>query len=71
MQRQFLIEQTAEQRAKLAALDSQEVQKLAERTSRAAAIEKLESVILHARAAYLETLQTLVEAQKELKVQQS
>jgi hemolysin D len=88
MQRQYLIGQTGEQRAKLAVLDNQEAQKLAERTSVAATIEKFESVIpfmqertdirkallkheLVSKLTYLETLQTLVEAQKELKVQQS
>jgi hemolysin D len=45
MQRQFLLTQTAEQRAKLAALDSQKAQKEAERDTAAAAIGKIEALI--------------------------
>jgi hemolysin D len=45
MQRQFLLTQTAEERAKLAALDSQKTQKEAERASAAAAIGKIEALI--------------------------
>ncbi len=45
MQRQFLLTQTAELRAKLAALDSQKTQKEAERTTAAAAIGKIEALI--------------------------
>src|SRR6201984_104675 len=42
MQRQFLLTQTAEQQAKLAALDRQKAQKEAERGTAAAAIGKIE-----------------------------
>jgi hemolysin D len=45
MQRQFLLTQTAKQRAKLAALDSQKTQKEAERATTAAAIGKIEALI--------------------------
>jgi hemolysin D len=45
MQRQFLLTQTAEERAKLAALDSQKTQKEAERATAAAAIGKIEALI--------------------------
>jgi hemolysin D len=45
MQRQFLLMQTAEQLAKLAALDGQKTQKEAERATAAAAIAKIEAVI--------------------------
>jgi len=44
-QRQLLIDQTAEHRAKLAALEDQKRQKEAERTSIAATIEKIEAVL--------------------------
>ena len=44
-QRQLLIHQTAEHRAKLAALEDQKRQKEAERASIAAAIEKIEAVL--------------------------
>ena len=44
-QRQLLIDQTAEHRAKLAALEDQKRQKEAERASIAAAIEKIEAVL--------------------------
>jgi hemolysin D len=43
MQRQFLVRQTEEHRAKLAALDGQRAQKEAERATVAATIEKLEA----------------------------
>jgi hemolysin D len=45
MQRQFLLTQTTEERAKLAALDSQKTQKVAERATAAAAIGKIEALI--------------------------
>jgi hemolysin D len=45
MQRQFLLTQTTEERAKLAALDSQKTQKEAERATAAAAIGKIEALI--------------------------
>ena len=45
LHRQFLLNQTAEQRAKLAALDRQQAQREAERTTVAAAIGKLEATI--------------------------
>ena len=44
-QRQFLIDQTAEHRAKLAALEDQKRQKESERASVAATIEKIEAVL--------------------------
>ena len=44
-QRQFLLDQIAEQRAKLAALDRQQAQKEAERATIAATIAKLEAII--------------------------
>jgi hemolysin D len=45
MQRQFLLTQTAELRAKLAALDGQKAQKEAERNTAGAAIGKIEALI--------------------------
>jgi hemolysin D len=45
MQRQFLLTQTTEERARLAALDSQKTQKEAERATAAAAIGKIEALI--------------------------
>ena len=45
MNRQFLISQTAEQQAKLAALDRQIAQKEAERATTAATIAKIEATI--------------------------
>jgi hemolysin D len=44
-QRQFLLDQTTEQRAKLAALDRQRAQKEAERATAAATIGKIEAII--------------------------
>ena len=44
-QRRYLVQQTSEHRAKLAALDDQRIQKQAECASIAAAIEKLEAII--------------------------
>ena len=46
MHRRFLISQTAEQKAKLAAIDGQVVQKEAERATIKASIEKLKAIIL-------------------------
>lgn len=88
IQRQLLVDQVGEHRAKLAALGRQQAQKEAEQATTAAVIHKLETVIpviqprvdmrrtlmerdLGSRIAYLETLQLLVEQQKELGVQQS
>jgi hemolysin D len=58
MQRQFLIDQTEEQRAKLAALDRQEAQKEAELATVTATVNKLEAVIpvLQQRVEIRETL---------------
>ncbi len=58
MQRQFLIDQTEEQRAKLAALDRQHAQKEAELATVAATVDKLEAVIpvLQQRVEIRETL---------------
>ncbi len=44
-QRQYLLDQTAEQRTKLAALDRQRAQKEAERATSAATIAKIEAMI--------------------------
>jgi hemolysin D len=88
MQRQYLLHQTAEHRAKLAALDGQKAQKEAERATIAATVAKLEAIIpviqqrvdirsalfdqkLVSKLIYLETLQGLIEQQKELTVQKS
>jgi hemolysin D len=88
MQRQYLLHQTNEHRAKLAALDGQKAQKEAEHATINATIAKLEATSgvleqrvdirstlydkqLGSKLAYLETLQLLVEQQKELAVQQS
>ena len=87
-QRQLLFHQIAEHRAKLAALDRQEAQKVAEVATTAATIEKIEALIpviqtrvdmrkslmdkeLGSKLIYYETLQQLIEQQKELGVQQS
>lgn len=86
MQRQYLLHQTNEHRAKLAALDGQKAQKEAEHATINATIAKLEATSgvleqrvdirstlydkqLGSKLAYLETLQLLVEQQKELAVQ--
>jgi hemolysin D len=88
MQRHFLLDQMAEHRAKLAALDGQRAQKEAERATVGATIGKLEATIpvvqqrlnihqtlydkqLGSKLAYLESLQLLVEQQKDLVVQKS
>jgi len=87
-QRQLLLHQVAEHRAKLAALDRQSAQKTAEVATTGATIQKLEAVIpvvqtrvdmrkslmdkeLGSRLIYYETLQQLIEQQKELGVQKS
>jgi hemolysin D len=87
-QRQLLLHQVAEHRAKLAALDRQEAQKTAEVATTGATLQKLEAVIpvvqtrvdmrkslmdkeLGSRLIYYETLQQLIEQQKELGVQKS
>ncbi len=88
VQRQFLLQEIEENRAKLAALDSQRAQKAAELGTIMANVRKLEAVLPvlqqrvdikevlynHAtgsKANYLEILQSLVETQQELAVQQS
>ena len=88
VQRQLLLNQVGEHRAKVAAIGRQQAQKEAEQATTAATIHKLETVIpviqprvdmrrtlmekdLGSRIAYLETLQLLVEQQKELGVQKS
>lgn len=87
-QRQFLAQQVAEHRAKIAALDRQKAQKEAERETAKATIEKLEASIpliqeradirkalaereLGSKLTYLEVLQQLTDAQKDLVVQKS
>ncbi|MBI2736101.1 MAG: HlyD family type I secretion periplasmic adaptor subunit [Rhodospirillales bacterium] len=88
VQRQLLVNQVGEHRAKVAALDRQQTQKEAEQATIQATIHKLEAVIpviqprvdmrrtlmekdLGSRIAYLETLQLLLERQKELGIQSS
>jgi hemolysin D len=88
MQRQFLLNQVNEHRAKINSLRSQEAQKKAERETISATIEKLRATIpvvqervdiratlmakeLVSKMTYLETLQQLVEQQRDLAVQQS
>jgi hemolysin D len=87
-QRQLLLNQVSEHRAKLAALDRQQAQKQAEVATTTATIQKLEALIpviqprvdmrkalmdkdLGSKLTYYETLQLLVEQQKELGVQKS
>jgi hemolysin D len=87
-QRQLLLNQVMEHRAKIAALDRQQAQKEAEKATAAAVIDKLETMIpviqprvdirrtlmekdLGSKLVYYETLQLLVEQQKELGVQKS
>lgn len=87
-QRQLLVNQVGEHRAKVAALGRQQAQKEAEQATIQATIHKLETVIpviqprvemrrvlmekdLGSKIAYLETLQLLVEQQKELGIQSS
>ena len=76
MQRQFLVRQTEEHRAKLAALDGQKAQKEAERATVSATIEKLEATepILQQRVdilkgladKHLGSILTFLEAQQHL-----
>jgi len=87
-QRQLLFHQVSEHRAKVAALNRQEEQKLAEVATTDATIQKLEALIpviqtrvdmrkslmdkeLGSKLIYYETLQQLIEQQKELAVQKS
>jgi hemolysin D len=87
-QRQLLLHQVSERRAKLASLDRQEAQKIAEVATTDATIQKLEALIpviqtrvdmrkslmdkeLGSKLIYYETLQQLIEQQKELAVQKS
>jgi hemolysin D len=87
-QRQLLFHQLSEHRAKLASLDRQEAQKVAEVATTDATIRKLEALIpvvqtrvdmrkslmdkeLGSKLIYYETLQQLIEQQKDLAVQKS
>ena len=85
-QRQFLLAQIAEHRAKMAALDGQRAQKEAERATISATIDKLDAVIptieervnirktlneYGSRLQYFEVLQQLTESQQERLVQKS
>ena len=86
MQRQFLMAQITEHKAKIAALDGQRTQKEAELATIAATIDKLEAVIptiqervnirkslneYGSRLQYFEVLQQLTESQQERLVQKS
>jgi hemolysin D len=86
MQRQFLMAQVTEHRAKIAALDGQRAQKEAELATISATIDKLDAVIptiqervnirktlneYGSRLQYFEVLQQLTESQQERLVQQS
>src|SRR3984957_20464921 len=86
MQRQFLMAQVTEHRAKIAALDGQRAQKEAELGTIAATVDKLEAVIptieervnirkalseYSNRLQYYEVLQQLTESQQERLVQKS
>jgi hemolysin D len=86
MQRQFLVAQVTEHRAKIAALDGQRAQKEAELGTISATVEKLEAVIptieervnirkalseYSSRLQYYEILQQLTESQQERLVQKS
>jgi hemolysin D len=86
MQRQFLMAQVTEHKAKVAALDGQRAQKEAELATITATIDKLEAVIptiqervnirkslneYGSRLQYFEVLQQLTESQQERLVQQS
>jgi hemolysin D len=86
MQRQFLMAQVTEHKAKIAALDGQKAQKEAELATIAATINKLDAVIptiqervnirkvlneYGSRLQYFEVLQQLTESQQERLVQQS
>jgi hemolysin D len=87
-QQQFLVQQVAEHRAKLAALDGQREQKAAELATINATVGKLSAVLpvlqqrvdirqtlydhgTGSKVSYLEILQSLVETQQDLQVQQS
>ena len=86
MQRQFLVAQVSEHRAKIAALDGQRAQKEAELGTISATVDKLEAVIptieervnirkalseYSSRLQYFEVLQQLTESQQERLVQKS
>jgi membrane fusion protein, hemolysin D len=86
MQRQFLVAQISEHKAKIAALDGQRAQKEAERATIGATVDKLEAVIptiqervnirknlneYGSRLQYFEVLQQLTESQQERLVQKS
>jgi hemolysin D len=86
MQRQFLVAQVSEHRAKIAALDGQRAQKEAELGTISATVDKLEAVIptieervnirkalseYSSRLQYYEILQQLTESQQERLVQKS
>jgi hemolysin D len=86
MQRQFLLAQISEHKAKIAALDGQRAQKEAELATISAAVNKLEAVIptieervnirksldqYGSRLQYFEVLQQLTESQQERLVQKS
>ena len=86
MQRQFLMAQVTEHKAKIAALDGQRAQKEAELATISATIDKLDAVIptiqervnirkslneYGSRLQYFEVLQQLTESQQERLVQQS
>jgi hemolysin D len=86
MQRQFLVAQVAEHRAKIAALDGQRAQKEAELGTISATVDKLDAVIPNIeervnirkalneygnRLQYFEVLQQLTESQQERLVQKS
>jgi hemolysin D len=86
MQRQLLVAQTTEHKAKIAALDGQRAQKEAELATISATIAKLEAIIptiqervnirktlneYGSRLQYFEVLQQLTESQQERLVQQS
>jgi hemolysin D len=86
MQRQFLVAQVTEHRAKIAALDAQRAQKEAELATISATVEKLDAIIptieervnirkllneYSSRLQYFEVLQQLTESQQERLVQTS
>ena len=87
-QRQYLITQATEHRAKIAALDRQLAQREAERATAGATIEKIQALTpllqqlvdmrktlfehqTGSKVIYLQTLEQLVEQQKELEIQKS
>jgi hemolysin D len=86
MQRQFLLSQVAEHKAKIAALDAQRAQKEAELATTSATVDKLDAVIptieervnirktlneYGSKLQYFEVLQQLTESQQERLVQKS